>query len=61
MPDGTHGDVPENAPAALAVGLGCRPAAGCAVAGVAGVAGAMDSVAVGVAVAGGVGLAHVLP
>jgi len=50
MPDGTHGDVPENAPA-LAVGLGCRPTAGCVVVGV---AGAME-------VAGGVGLAHALP
>jgi hypothetical protein len=56
MPDGAHGDVPETAPAALAVGLGYRPAAGGVVAGRTG-AGCADSVDV----AAGVGLAHAPP
>jgi hypothetical protein len=47
MPAGAHSDMP----AALAVGLGCLPAAGCVVTGV---AGAVDG-------AVGVGLAHALP
>jgi hypothetical protein len=61
MPDGAHGDVPEDAPAtpaAPAVGRGCRPAAGWVAVGV---AGAMDGVKVGVAVTGRAGLAHARP
>jgi hypothetical protein len=51
MPAGAHGAVPAVAPATLAVGLGCRSAAGCVVASFAGT----------VEVAAGAGLAHALP
>jgi hypothetical protein len=51
MPAGEQGAVPAEAPAALAVGLGCRAAAGCVVASFVGA----------VEAAAGAGLAHALP